>query len=103
VGAQWRASSRKALSDIRAEDSKLVSAFDHMPLVQMIVERGAGAVDALPKAIRESKEAGAETIENNARKLIIDETPINPKYYEMMSDLRDALIRRTDAFVSQHR
>ena len=34
----------------------------------------------------------AETIENNVRKLIIDESPINPKYYEKMSELLDALI-----------
>jgi type I restriction enzyme, R subunit len=79
---------------IRAEDSELISAFDDMSLIQLIVERGAGAVDALPKGIRESKEAVAETIENNVRKLIIDETPINPKYYEMMSELLDALIEQ---------
>lgn len=79
---------------IRAEESELISAFDDMSLIQLIVERGAGAVDALPKGIRESKEAVAETIENNVRKLIIDETPINPKYYEMMSELLDALIEQ---------
>lgn len=77
---------------IRADESRLISAFDDMSLVQMIVERGADAVDALPKGIRENKEAVAETIENNVRKLIIEETPINPKYYETMSDLLDALI-----------
>ena len=64
---------------IRAEESKKVSAFDDMSLVQLIVERGADAVDALPKGIRENKEAVAETIENNVRKLIIDEQPINPE------------------------
>ena len=36
----------------------------------------------------------AETIENNVRRLIIDETAVNPKYYEKMSKLLDALIRR---------
>jgi type I restriction enzyme, R subunit len=79
---------------IRAEDSKRISAFDDMSLVELIVERGADAVDALPKGIRESKEAVAETIENNVRKLIIDEHPINPKYYEKMSELLDALIQQ---------
>ncbi len=49
--------------------------------------------------IRDSRNAAAETIENNVRKLIIDESPINPKYYEKMSELLDALIakRRKDA------
>jgi type I restriction enzyme R subunit len=77
---------------IRAEESELISAFDDMSLVQLIVERGPEAVNALPKSIRENREAVAETIENNVRKLIIDETPINPKYYERMSELLDALI-----------
>ena len=70
---------------IRAEESEKVSAFDDLSLVQLIVERGADAVNALPEGIRENKEAVAETIENNVRKLIIDEQPINPKYYEKMS------------------
>ena len=77
---------------IRAEDSEKVSAFDDLSLVQLIVERGADAVGALPKGIRENREAVAETIENNVRRLIIDEQPINPKYYEKMSELLDALI-----------
>jgi type I restriction enzyme R subunit len=79
---------------IRAEESELISAFDDMSLIQLIVERGSDAVNQLPKDIRESKEAVAETIENNVRKLIIDEMPINPKYYETMSDLLDALIEQ---------
>jgi type I restriction enzyme R subunit len=79
---------------IRAEDSEKISAFDNLSLVELIVERGADALDALPKGIRESKEAVAETIENNVRKLIIDEQPINPKYYEKMSELLDALIQQ---------
>jgi type I restriction enzyme R subunit len=78
---------------IRAEESEKISAFDDMSLVQLIVERGAGAVDALPKGIRQNREAVAETIENNVRRLIIDEQPINPKYYERMSQLLDALIK----------
>jgi type I restriction enzyme R subunit len=70
-----------------------------MSLIQLIVERGAAAVDALPDGIRKNKEAVAEAIENNVRKLIIDEQPINPKYYEKMSALLDALIeqRRKEA------
>lgn len=79
---------------IRAEDSEIISAFDDMSLVQLVVERGPDAVKALPKGIRENEGAVAETIENNVRKLIIDEQPINPKYYDQMSDLLDALIKQ---------
>jgi type I restriction enzyme R subunit len=82
---------------IRAEDSEKISAFDDMTLIQLVVERGVDAVKALPKGIRENEEAVAEAIENNVRKLIIDESPINPKYYETMSGLLDALIRERKA------
>jgi len=84
---------------IRAEDSETVSEFDDLSLVQLIVQRGADAVKALPAPIRKNPKAAAETIENNVRKLIIDESPINPKYYEKMSELLDALIeqRKKDA------
>jgi type I restriction enzyme R subunit len=78
---------------IRAEDSKQISAFDDMSLIELIVERGSDAVKELPKGIADSQEAVAETIENNLRKVIIDEQPINPKYYEKMSELLDALIK----------
>lgn len=81
-------------SYIKAEDSEIVSTFDDMSLIQLIVERGAEAVDVLPKEIKESEKAVAETIENNVRKLIIEETPVNPKYYEKMSELLDALIEQ---------
>ena len=77
---------------IRAEESEKVSAFDDLSLIQLIVERGADALKALPEGIKKNKAAVAETIENNVRKLIIDESPINPKYYEKMSELLDALI-----------
>ncbi len=84
---------------IRAEDSRKLSAFDDVPLVQLIVERGMDALNDLPLGIRSNKEAMAETIENNLRKAIIDEQPSNPVYYEKMSDVLDRLIeeRRSQA------
>ena len=84
---------------IRAEDSEQVSTFEDLTLVQMIVERGNAAVESLPEGIRNNREAVAETIENNVRRLIIDESAVNPKYYEKMSELLDALIlqRKQDA------
>ena len=78
---------------IGAEESKTISAFDDMTLIDLIVERGADAVNALPKGITSNKEATAETIENNIRRLIIEVMPTNPKYYEKMSTLLDELIK----------
>jgi type I restriction enzyme, R subunit len=56
-------------------------------------------VDSLPVGIRGNRESVAETIENNVRRLIIDQSAVNPKYYEKMSELLDALIlqRRQEA------
>lgn len=84
---------------IRADESEKLSAFDDMTLVELVVERGEDAVDSLPASISGDREAMAETIENNVRRLIIDEMAVNPKYYEKMSELLDALIeqRRQEA------
>ena len=79
---------------IRAEESEQLSGFDDLTLVELIVERGEEAVEALPAGIRKSRAAVAETIENNVRRLIIDETEVNPRYYENMSELLEALIRQ---------
>lgn len=79
---------------IRAEDSEKISAFDDMGLIDLIVAHGEDAIDALPAGIRNDDGAMAETIENNVRKLIIDEMAVNPKYYEKMSELLDALIKQ---------
>ena len=49
---------------IRAEESQKVSAFDDLSLIQLIVDRGAGAVGSLPEAIRRDPKAVLETIEN---------------------------------------
>jgi type I restriction enzyme R subunit len=82
---------------IRAAESEKISAFDDLSLIQLVVERGAGAVDALPAGIRNDPEAVAETIENNVRRVIIDERPVNPQYYDRMSGLLDTLIQQRKA------
>ena len=78
---------------ISADESEKISAFDELTLVQLIVERGEEGLNALPKSIRSNKQSMAETIENNLRKVIIDEMPTNPKYFEAMSTLLDELIQ----------
>jgi type I restriction enzyme R subunit len=79
---------------IAADESEKLSAFDDMTLVDLIVKKGEGAIADLPEAVKQSREATAETIENNVRRLIIDEMPTNPKYYQRMSELLDELVRR---------
>lgn len=84
---------------IQAGASEVVAEFEDTGLVDLIVRRGEGAIDALPDRIKKDPEAVAETIVNNVRKVIIDERVLNPKYYDKMSTLLDALIeqRRQEA------
>ena len=80
-------------SYIGAEESRVLSNFDDLSLVELLIQKGQDAVNSLPKNIRKNKEAVAETIENNLRKVIIEESPTNPMYYEKMSVLLDELIQ----------
>ncbi len=85
---------------IRAEESEKLSTFDDKTLVELLVNKGTDAVGLLPEGIREKPEAVAEVIENNVRKVIIDEWALNPKYFEKMSNVLDSLIqtRKREAF-----
>ncbi len=76
-----------------AEESRVLSKFDDLSLVELIVLKGKDALDDLPEKTRRNREAMAETIENNLRRVIIEETPTNPAYYEKMSTLLDELIK----------
>lgn len=84
---------------IQAGASEVVSDFGESGLIELIVKLGAGATDKLPGGIKQDPEAVAATITNNIRKVIIDEHAMNPKYYDKMSALLDAIIeqRRQDA------
>ena len=79
---------------ISAKPSEVISNFEDAGLIQMIVNLGADALNALPDGIKKDKEAVAATITNNIRKLIIDERPMNPKYYDKMSELLDAILEQ---------
>lgn len=79
---------------IAAEESEKLSAFDDTTLVELIAKKGEEAIKDLPEPVKQSKEATAETIENNVRRLIIDEMPTNPKYYQLMSELLEELVKR---------
>jgi type I restriction enzyme R subunit len=91
---QFEAGMRALLDTyIQADPSEVVATFDK-GLVELIVERGEGALDTLPPGIKKNPEAAAETIINNVRKTIVDEHAMNPKYFDTMSSLLDALIER---------
>jgi type I restriction enzyme R subunit len=77
---------------IRAEDSETIANFEEMGLIELIVKNGLGALNKLPSGIKSKEKLVAEAIDNNLRKVIIDENPTNPKYYQKMSLLLDSLI-----------
>lgn len=79
---------------IRADTSEQLMDFEELGLIELIVEKGVEAMESLPESIRKNQDAMAETIENNVRRTIVDENPVNPKYYEHMSVLLDELIKQ---------
>ncbi|MDA8039149.1 MAG: type I restriction endonuclease subunit R [Actinomycetota bacterium] len=90
---QYEAGMRHLLDTyIQAKPSEVLSDFDNATLIDLIVKLGPSALDKLPAGIKKDPEAVAETITNNMRKVIIDERPLNPKYYDRMSELLDALL-----------
>lgn len=80
-------------SYIGAEESRVLANFDDMSLVDMMVKEDKIPYGKLPKNFSSSPDAMAEAIENNLRKVIIEESPTNPIYYEKMSILLDELIK----------
>jgi len=80
---------------LSADPSRTLSNFGESTLLELIKELGIEeATKKLPNGIRKSKTAMAETLEANMRKVIIQEMPINPVYYEKMSILLTELIRQ---------
>ena len=79
---------------IRAEDSETLMDFEEFGLIDLAVNNDSKGLDSLPEGIRKNDEAMAEAIENNVRKTIVDENPVNPKYFESMATLLDALIKQ---------
>jgi type I restriction enzyme R subunit len=80
---------------LTADPSRTISNFGDATLLQIIVEQGIGAAtDKMPVLISRNPEAVSETLEANMRKVITQEMPINPIYYERMSVLLQELIQQ---------
>ena len=78
---------------IRAEESEILSTLGDIPLVELIVQNGAEALNLLPEGIRTSETARTATIANNVRRLIVDKSEVNPRYYKEISHHLDEIIR----------
>ena len=83
---------------IQADEPETISPFGDMSLLDIIVRSGiADAINSLPNGIKGSKEAVAETIENNVRQKIIKEHLIDPAFFEEMSKLLAEIIKERKA------
>ena len=88
---------------IQADESQVIAQFEDQGLVDLFIHGGlASLTPKLPPGLQQP-EAMTEAIENNIRRVIVDEQPVNPKYYEKMSRLLDELIaqRKEEALAYQ--
>lgn len=83
---------------IQADDSRRIDPFGNQSLLEIMINSGiAEVVKNLPDGIRSSKEAVAETIENNVRVKIVKDNLIDPAYFDEMSKLLSEIIRERKA------
>ena len=77
-----------------ANASKKIADFEDKSLVDLIVKLG-DELTGTPEEQKSNRQtAVAETIENNVRKVINEESQTNPKYFEKMSVLLNELIQK---------
>tara|TARA_A200000113_G_C8859641_1_gene352891 strand:- start:1205 stop:2347 length:1143 start_codon:yes stop_codon:yes gene_type:complete len=79
---------------IRADDSELLMDFEELGLIDLVVNNNGKSLEDLPEGLRNNEDAMAEAIENNVRKTIVDENPVNPKYFDSMATLLDEIIKQ---------
>lgn len=77
-----------------ANASKKISDFENKSLVELIVKLSDELAATASDKKKGRQTAVAETIENNVRKVINEESQTNPKYYEKMSKLLDEIIQQ---------
>jgi len=83
---------------IEAAEPIKISAFDEIPLLELIVKSGINeAINSQLGELKGNKNAIAETIENNVRSKIIKEHLNDPAFYEKMSALLDEIIEARKA------
>ena len=88
---------------IDADEPRKISPFDNIGLLDLIVKTGiAEAIAEKLGGMKGSKEAIAETIENNVRSKIIREHMSDPAFYEKMSALLDEIIAARKAMAIEY-
>ena len=89
---------RRMIDDfINAGDSTSLSMVDDFSLIELIASKEENFIKELPKRIKENQSAVANVIENNLRKVIVEERPTNPKYFDRMSIILMILLKRKNS------
>lgn len=77
---------------VRAEDSEEIFKLEDISFLELIDLEGESAIDKLPNEIKNNQRSVAETLVANMRKMIINERPNNPSYFDKISELLNQLI-----------
>lgn len=77
---------------VRAEDSEEIFKLLDISFLELIDLEGESAIDKLPNEIKNNQRSVAETLVANMRKMIINERPNNPAYFDKISELLNQLI-----------
>lgn len=88
---------------LSANSSKKISDFENSSLVELIVKLNETVDNSSPENKKKKQESVAESIENNMRKVIIEESSTKPKYFEKMSLLLDELIQQRKKAVLEYK
>ena len=75
-----------------AKSSKKISDFENKSLVELILK--VSEPEGEEMVSKKEQEAMSEKIENNIRRVIIEESQTNPKFYEKMSSLLGELVKQ---------
>jgi type I restriction enzyme, R subunit len=78
---------------VRAKDSVEIFKLEDISFLDLIVKEGEGAIDKLPDEIKSNQKSVAETLVANMRKMIINERPNNPAYFDNISELLNQLLQ----------
>lgn len=88
---------------IQASESKIISPFEDISILDLMESDIFIAIDKLPEGIRSNPEAIAETVENAISSKIVEKHLLDPKYFEKMSHLLYELIEQRKKGVLQYK
>jgi type I restriction enzyme R subunit len=78
---------------VRAEDSETLLNMEDISFLDMIATDGEEAIDKLPSYIKKNEKSVSEILVANMRKMIINERPSNPAYFDKISELLHQLLQ----------